>query len=190
MERVSSLLLKIHPLHAAIAAIVLVGSGAGGFFTVDWLASDGTTVAANLREVPVQRGDLVDSVTTNGSIVFPERETLSFDTIGVVGEILVEAGDTVNAGEPLARLDTTSLVVLERALADAEVALRDAQDAFEEASSLASGLQLAQAESAVANARLAVSAARDAITSLQSRWGWAFSSVGRPWVAQRVCPTP
>ncbi len=22
------------------------------------------------------------------------------------------------------------------------------------------------------------------------RWGWAFSSDGRPWVAQRVCPMP
>ena len=25
---------------------------------------------------------------------------------------------------------------------------------------------------------------------VQSRWGWAFSSVGRPWVAQRVWPMP
>ena len=24
----------------------------------------------------------------------------------------------------------------------------------------------------------------------QSWWGWAFSSLGRPWVAQRVWPTP
>ena len=23
-----------------------------------------------------------------------------------------------------------------------------------------------------------------------SRWGWAFCSVGRPWVAQRVWPIP
>ncbi len=23
---------------------------------------------------------------------------------------------------------------------------------------------------------------------VQSTWGWAFSSVGLPWVAQRVCP--
>ena len=23
---------------------------------------------------------------------------------------------------------------------------------------------------------------------VQSRWGWAFSTVGPPWVAQRVCP--
>src|SRR5574337_695623 len=25
---------------------------------------------------------------------------------------------------------------------------------------------------------------------VQSLWGWAFSSVGRPWVAQRVWPSP
>ena len=25
---------------------------------------------------------------------------------------------------------------------------------------------------------------------VQSWWGWAFSSVGRPWVAQRVWPRP
>ena len=28
------------------------------------------------------------------------------------------------------------------------------------------------------------------ILPVQSRCGWAFSSVGRPCVAQRVCPTP
>jgi len=28
------------------------------------------------------------------------------------------------------------------------------------------------------------------IRPLQSWWGWAFSSVGRPCVAQRVCPSP
>ena len=25
---------------------------------------------------------------------------------------------------------------------------------------------------------------------VQSRWGWALRSVGRPWVAHRVCPIP
>ena len=28
------------------------------------------------------------------------------------------------------------------------------------------------------------------IRPVQSRWGWAFSSVGRPCVAHRVWPTP
>ncbi len=28
------------------------------------------------------------------------------------------------------------------------------------------------------------------IRPLASRWGWAFSSDGRPCVAQRVCPMP
>src|SRR5213076_3599435 len=27
-------------------------------------------------------------------------------------------------------------------------------------------------------------------TPVQSGWGWAFVSLGRPWVAQRVCPIP
>ena len=28
------------------------------------------------------------------------------------------------------------------------------------------------------------------MSSLQSPWGWAFSSVTRPWVAHRVWPSP
>ncbi len=29
-----------------------------------------------------------------------------------------------------------------------------------------------------------------AIRPVQSAWGWAFSSLGRPWVAHRVWPMP
>ena len=55
--------------------------------------------------VQVRRGDLVNQITSSGSIVFPNREELTFGTSGTIGEILVAEGDSVSAGQELARLD-------------------------------------------------------------------------------------
>jgi HlyD family secretion protein len=59
------------------------------------------------------------------AIIEPLRSTeLRFDIAGDVAEVLVEQGDQVQAGAPLARLETTDL---ERALAQAELNLQQAE---------------------------------------------------------------
>ena len=61
----------------------------------------------------MQLGDLVNQVSTNGSIVFPNTEILTFGTQGAVGEVLVEEGQQVEEGQILADLDRSTVASLE-----------------------------------------------------------------------------
>ena len=91
---------------AVVLVAVLVGAG-GGTYGAHLLVSD--TNEADLGEdqelFPVRLGDLVNEVSVNGSLVFPNRQTLTFGTQGTVEDILVEEGQAVREGGPLARLD-------------------------------------------------------------------------------------
>ena len=88
------------------AVVVSAGIAATVLAVMYFVARDGTDVAVGeLLQAPVTRGDLVDSVSSDGSIVFPERSALSFGTAGTVDEILVSVGDTVVIGQELVSLD-------------------------------------------------------------------------------------
>jgi multidrug efflux pump subunit AcrA (membrane-fusion protein) len=100
----------------------------------------------------VAAGDLVNEVSVSGSLVFPNRETLSFGVQGTVGRVAVGEGDSVAEGQPLAVLDEETIATLEKAVAQAEVNLRDAQDALDKALTPHTPLDVAQAEADAANA--------------------------------------
>ena len=117
-------------------------------------------------QVPVRRGNLVNEVSISGSLVYPNRESVSFDVEGVIGEILVEEGDRVNEGELLARLDRESVSALERAAAKARVDVRDAEQALEDAAAPHSALEFAKAEAAISDALLAYRDAQEAYDNL------------------------
>lgn len=122
-------------------------------------------------QVPVRRGNLVNEVSISGSLVYPDRETLSFDIEGVIGEILVEEGDRVSQGQLLARLNRETVSALERDAAKARVDLRDAEQALIDAaapepSPTPSPLDFAKAESAIADAEVAHRDARQAYDNL------------------------
>ncbi len=76
--------------------------------------------ASDQRSATLTRGSLVAVVNATGSIKPAAQIRLSFDTTGIVSEVSVKAGDTVKAGDIIARLDATDL---ELALTDAETAL-------------------------------------------------------------------
>ena len=63
----------------------------------------------NQRLIPVQLGNLVNEVAINGSIVFSNKETLTFGSSGIVAEILVDEGQEVEQGQPLVRLDAETV---------------------------------------------------------------------------------
>jgi len=101
--------------------------------------------------VTVQRGDLTVDVTAVGNLVFSDKEELTFEVSGTVDEVLVEAGDSVEEGQVLVKLDTSeweeqltalerNLTAAERQLAakecdllQAEINLKNAQVALDEA---------------------------------------------------------
>ena len=71
-------------------------------------ATTTSTAATFSRQVPVQRGDLVVSVSVDGNLIMPQAFDLHFGAPGDVKEVLVTEGDRVKAGAMLARLDDTS----------------------------------------------------------------------------------
>ena len=88
-------------LVVVLVAVQVVGCGAR--------AGDGGAVEDEV--VPVERGSLVSAVTAIGSVVPHTQVPHAFGVGGRVAEVLVEAGDRVEAGETLARLDTAELVL-------------------------------------------------------------------------------
>ena len=142
-----------------ILLVVLVAT-AGGSYAVyaQTVGAGGTGLAANETPVAVVLGDLVNQVSTNGSIAFPNTERLSFSAQGTVAEIYVSEGDFIEAGQPVATLDGVTLATLSRSVAQAGVNLQKAEDALD-AERAPSQLVLAQAESALADARIALRSA-------------------------------
>ena len=111
-------------------------------------------------------GDLINVVSFSGRLVFPNREELVFGAQGTVGEVLIEEGDAVTAGQPLAIFDEESESHLEKAIAQARINVRNAEDALEETRNPYSAAQIAKAESDVANARLDLQKAEEALSEL------------------------
>jgi HlyD family secretion protein len=91
-------------------------------------------------------GSLELSASGTGSLIAKSEVQLGFGTSGELKEVLVHVGDTVKAGDVLARLDDTTAreglaqaqmnlreLTSPRAIAEAQIAVADAQDALKTA---------------------------------------------------------
>jgi HlyD family secretion protein len=85
-----------------VAAIALAGSG-----TAYAVTNNGP--AANYRTVGAAKGDVDQTLSTNGTVDAARRADLEFATSGTVARLLVAVGDTVKAGQVIAVLDTGEL---------------------------------------------------------------------------------
>jgi HlyD family secretion protein len=98
--------LRLRPLLLAILALAIVGGASvvayQRFFAVAPPAPSG-------QIVPIQRGNVAATVSATGSVVATKQAKLVFATTGRLKDILVNVGDQVATGQPLARLvsDTT-----------------------------------------------------------------------------------
>ena len=168
MTNLTESLRAIRPWQVVVlVAVPLIVAGAvyGAYAWTTQEADDGLTEEQQL--IPVQRGDLVNDVSINGSLVYSERDTLTFGSQGTLGRIAVEEGQVVAADEVLATLDDASIGSLEKAVAEAEVALQDAKDALESLKEPPATLRIAQAELKVANAEMGLIEAREAVETLK-----------------------
>lgn len=154
---------------AIIIVVWLVGIS-GAFAGYQFVTRTDQGAHSNLQEdqqlYSVEFGDLVNAVSVSGRLVFPNREALAFGVPGTVGEVLIDEGDAVTAGQPLAVLDEESISHLDKAIAQARINVRNAEDALEEAQNPYTDAQVAKAESDVANARLDLQEAEDALREL------------------------
>ncbi len=165
MQRAISLFTPIRLWQALTLIAALVGSGLGAFtLTGGFDSPAAAALTENQQLIPVSRGDLVDAVDINGSVLFPNRERVGFEIGGTVGEVFVEEGGRVRAGEPLAALDAATLAELEEAAANARVALDDARARLDPPTEV----EVAEAEAAVVNARAGLDDAREAVDDVRN----------------------
>jgi len=87
------------------------------------LSACGKPAESERQLVGVNRGDLVVTVSADGSLSFIKDRKLTFGISGTIAEVNVEEGDRVSEGAVLARLDTTSLeLAVKLAKADLDIA--------------------------------------------------------------------
>jgi HlyD family secretion protein len=146
-----------------ITLIVVTLAVAGGIYGIyKWTAGPTTTsVLDNVQVVQVQYGDIENSVSASGSLIFPNEESLTFGSAGTVQDVNVKEGDTVEEGQLLASLNDASVISLERAVVQAKVNLETAQEELEEALNPYTESDIAQAEADVVNARVTLETAQE-----------------------------
>ncbi len=155
-------LLRWRTVLVAVFVLVAIAVGYGVYTLLG--GSSQTALEENQRELPVRMGVLTREISIDGSIVFPEKETLTFASRGFVDEILVSEGEEVKAGQTLARLDAESVAALRQAAAQAELDLLKARDDL--AATENPTLLLAESRQAVLDARAALQAAQRELDTL------------------------
>ncbi len=150
-------------VRALILAVVIAIAGGAGYAAVDRFQDDEAGSTAELQPIAVRVGDVTDAVSTNGSLLFPNRDTAGFGTPGTVGDILVAEGDLVTEGQVVATLDAATVTGLEQAVAQAELTLRDAEEKLADLNAPVEDMTLARAEADVVSARTALAKAEESL---------------------------
>ena len=159
-----------------LAGVLIAGGAAYWVYALASGSGNGALGDDQLR-VPVQYGDLVNQVSTSGSLVFSSKDTLTFGAGGTVREVLVEEGQRVEEGALLATLDAASVASLRRtvaeseaAVASAKVALKKAQDALDELSGQPVADKVADAQGVVDSAKVSLAIAGRDLKLVQKEW--------------------
>ena len=152
---------------ALLAVVVIVAAGGTYLGYTMVTGTEDSPLEENQQLVPVRRGDLVDAVSINGTLVYSKRESFGFGSETAVGELLVEEGRHVEAGQVLARLEPKALASLDRAVTVARIALRSAEQALDAVRNPHSPLSVAELTSGVATARVSLRAAEEALAALK-----------------------
>src|SRR5512136_1789369 len=101
------------------------------FLSFSCSSTSSTTATTKTITTTVKTGNLEVSITGTGNLAYAKTEKLAFDMAGYVEEVLVSAGDTVEEGQELVKLNTsdwedqiksleTKLTTAQRNLASAE----------------------------------------------------------------------
>ncbi|NTU80987.1 MAG: biotin/lipoyl-binding protein [Chloroflexales bacterium] len=110
---------RVSPWLALRLALALAGGG----YTA-WQLTRTTPASITTATATASLGTISASVSGSGTVAAASSRTLSFPVDGTVSEVLVSVGDTVTAGQPLARLSTSEL---ELAVMQAGANLKSAQ---------------------------------------------------------------
>ena len=169
-RRLNSILASLKSIklwQLAAAVVVLFGSAAATFGVYERVSEPATLgLQDNVQIVPVQYGDLIKQVSTSGNLAYPIRHVLRFGSQGTVAEVLVEEGDQVAAGQPLARIDDTTAAALRLNVATARYDLNAAREALDDLRT-PNETGLAGARVRVVEERLNLKAAEEALAETE-----------------------
>ena len=131
--------------------------------------SEGLPASDELESVVTQERPGHREIPLNGSLVFPNRVELTFDTTGEVGEVLVQVEERVSSGQVLARLNDLTVTALAQKLAKAQFDLNLAEDALEGAKEefISTPLEQAEFEEQIAKAQKEVHDASEKLADFQ-----------------------
>jgi len=147
-----------------IVVLILIGVGVcvGGSLLAPKLIKQSENVPT-ANETP--QTEAASVIRARGKLVPVRVETLSFAASGTVGQLAVEVGDEVLAGQVLTQLDTTDL---EWAVHQAEDALTAARLTYSETVKPASPEEVASAEATLASAQAGLIAAEAGLSRAQA----------------------
>ena len=155
--------LKVYQIGALTVAVLIVSS------LVLWAWSGGmedvgvSTIGAI---EPGQIGFSTNQVITNGTIVFPEKEILTFGSQEIVKEVWVKQGQPVAMGQVLATLEEQTVAHYHRLADQARFDLQAAMKSRQAATNRYA-LALLEQQRAVVTARMQLEEAEYAVTELE-----------------------
>jgi len=95
--------IRIRSYVMGVTVVIVVGSS---YFVFANGESETSTVTSNLTLV--ERGNIVTSVESTGTVTFANEQQMKFNTKGTVAKVNVKEGDIVKKGQVIAELDKTS----------------------------------------------------------------------------------
>jgi multidrug resistance efflux pump len=116
-----------------LAAVITVAVVAVYWVSILTASTDKPVLAVEANVLIAEEVPAARDIPVSGSLVFPNRMQLTFESTGKVGEVLVREGDRVEAGQPIARLDGITVSELGQKLSQARFDLDAAEEALDAA---------------------------------------------------------
>jgi macrolide-specific efflux system membrane fusion protein len=138
-----------------VILLAVVGVGYWGYGALHPKAAE-----VSLQTVTVARGDVLSTVSASGTVISPSDLGLAPTTGGTLAALYVKVGDSVQPGQKLAQLDTSSL---KSAVTQAGQSLTTAKNSL-----AISALQIQNDQQAVSNAQANVTYQQTQITASEA----------------------
>ena len=149
-------------LIVAVAVVLIAGLGYIGY---PYFFSQQAMAEAPAETAAVRRGTLLVTVSATGSLVPHSEVSLAFSSGGRVAEVLVEEGQVMEAGQPLARLETDDLALQ---VAQAEATLKTAEAQLAQVKAGTRPEDIAAAEASLAAARGSLASSQGTLANTQA----------------------
>lgn len=133
-----------------IGAVLIVLAGSAAAWAMRGGAATPPQQASGWQTVEVKAGSIDATVSATGNVEAKAESKLRFAVSGTIAEVLVQPGDTVTAGQPLARIDSADLALT---VAQREADLKDAEAARADLLDGATPQDIADAQAQIARAQ-------------------------------------